>query len=132
MRKQRSEKCEWHNFFLAALRNSGNVRAACQSAGISREIAYRHKRQEEEFAAQWEEAQEESVDVLEAEARRRAMASSDTLMIFLLKSNRPEKYRETSRHEITGAEGGPVDVRHMTDEQLAQIAAWAGDAEDSE
>ncbi len=32
--------------------------------------------------------------MLEAEARRRALATSDALLMFLLKSERPEKFRE--------------------------------------
>lgn len=129
-KQRRSDACEWHPAFLAALRNSGNVRAACQAAGCSREIAYRHRRLEEDFAAQWDEALEEATDVLEGEARRRALSDSDTLLIFLLKSHRPDVYRETSRREITGADGGPVEMRELSDEQLAQIAAW--DADDDE
>lgn len=34
---------------------------------------------------------------------------SDTLMIFLLKAHRPDKYRD--RHEVTGPAGGPVLIR---------------------
>ena len=42
---------------------------------------------------------------MEAEARRRAMAGSDLLLIFLLKGLKPEKYRE--RHDVTGKKSGP-------------------------
>ncbi len=40
------------------------------------------------------QAWEESADVLEACARKRALIGSDTLLIFLLKSVRPEKFQE--------------------------------------
>ena len=85
---------EWRPPFLAALRSSGNIRASCQAAGVSRKVAYAHRQKWPEFRKQWNDALEDAVDLLEAEARRRAMQSSDTLLIFLLKAHRPDKYSE--------------------------------------
>ena len=59
--------------FIAALRTSGNVRASCQQAGISRKTAYRWRDTWATFADDWAEALEDSCDVLEAEARRRGL-----------------------------------------------------------
>src|SRR5688500_803796 len=92
---------EWTAAFLAALANSANVRAACQAAGVSRETAYRYRDRSPTFRQQWATALEDACDVLEAIARQRAVTTSDTLMIFLLKAHRPAKYRETYRHEVT-------------------------------
>lgn len=38
---------------------------------------------------------------------------SDTLLIFLLKGIRPEKYRERGALELTGPNGGPIAVREV-------------------
>lgn len=102
----------WRDAFLKALSDTGNVRAACHVAGVGRTTAYRAQADDPAFAAAWESAIEESVDLLEIEARRRAIKGSDkavfhqgkqvatvkeysdTLLIFLLKANRPEKYRD--------------------------------------
>lgn len=46
---------------------------------------------------------------------------SDTLAIFLLKAHAPEKYRENTRMELTGAEGGPVQFTDS--ERAAKLAA---------
>src|SRR4051794_38857909 len=92
---------EWRPAFLAALRQHGNIRAACQAAGINRTTAYDHRARSAPFAAAWDTALEDACDVLEAMARQRAMATSDLLLIFLLKSHRPAVYRETYRHELT-------------------------------
>ena len=35
---------------------------------------------------------------------------SDTLAIFLLKAHAPEKYRENTRMELTGANGEPLTI----------------------
>ena len=59
--------------FIAALRTSGNVRAACLAAGIARKTAYRWRDTWATFADDWAEALEDSCDVLEAEARRRGL-----------------------------------------------------------
>lgn len=46
---------------------------------------------------------------------------SDTLAIFLLKAHDPAKYRENTRMELTGADGGPVEFTDT--ERAAKIAA---------
>lgn len=125
---------EWRPIFLLTLRENGNVRAACEQAGISRKTAYQHREASKEFMAQWDEALEDAIDTLEEEARKRATNNSDTLLIFLLKAHRPDKYRETTRQEHTGKDGGVIMIEHHftpTDVQqaLAQLAGarHAGD-----
>jgi hypothetical protein len=76
----------WHEKFLYALRQGGNVRAACNAAGIDRSGAYLQRRIDPEFARQWADAIEDATDVLEAIARQRATATknpSDALLMFL-------------------------------------------------
>jgi hypothetical protein len=92
---------EWRPLFLGALRNSANVRAACQVAGIARATAYKSRAASQEFAAAWDEAVEDACDILEADAWTRARKQSDVLIIFLLKAHRPAKYRETYNVQIT-------------------------------
>lgn len=107
--------------FLKELSETGNVSAACAAAKISRPTAYTHKREDAIFAQAWEDALESAADILEAEARRRAYEGvsepvfykgqevatvqkySDTLLIFLLKGAKPEKYRENVKAEVTGS-----------------------------
>jgi hypothetical protein len=102
----------WKPAFLKNLATSANVSVACQRAGVSRSTAYRVRATDDEFAEAWEDAIDEAVDALEGEAHRRAVEGtlepvyqggkqvgeirkySDTLLIFLLKAHRPEKFRE--------------------------------------
>jgi hypothetical protein len=42
---------------------------------------------------------------------------SDTLLIFLMKGVRPEKYRERFGHEITGKDGGPIETAELSSEE---------------
>lgn len=85
---------------------------SCRKANVSRRCAYRHKGIDEKFATRWADAIENAVDIMELEARRRAVKGtdkpvfqrgeqvgtireySDTLLMFLLKANKPEKFRD--------------------------------------
>ena len=77
----------------------------------------------------WAGAREDAIDTLQGEARRRAMNSSDTLLIFLLKSLRPEVYRETARIDIRGeAERMAARYGIDPDEAMAEAERILADA----
>jgi len=117
--------------FLAALMIYGNVTKAANETGIDRQRWYEWRSGDVDFAKAWNEAAQIGVEALEDEARRRAFDGvdqpiyhlgnkidtvkkySDTLLIFLLKAHRPEKYRE--RQEISGPNGGPILTENLTD-----------------
>ncbi len=102
---------DWAQPFLTALANSGNVRIACETAKITRRIAYILRKNSRTFDKQWEEAIEDACDLLEKVAWERAQKQSDLLIIFLLKAHRHWLYRETTRHGIGGVEGGTVSIK---------------------
>jgi len=52
----------WQAVFLKTLREAPNVAHACRKAGVNRTTAYRHKEDDEEFNAKWEDALNASVD----------------------------------------------------------------------
>lgn len=103
--------------FIAELARSGNVAAAARMAKLARGTVYSLRQGDPEFRRRWDEALEEAVDLLEAEARARAVDGvdqphfhqgritgtvrkySDALLMFLLKAHRPEKYRERAERE---------------------------------
>jgi len=85
---------QWRPIFLQALGATGNVSAACMAADITRSTAYRSRETSVRFREGWDEALTTAMELLEAEARRRAMTVSDTLLIFLLKAHNPAKYRD--------------------------------------
>jgi hypothetical protein len=125
--------------FLAALSETGNVSRAAQLAGIGRQTVYTHKKSDTEFSKAWDAALDEAADLLEEEARRRAYAGveepvyyqgkrvdlirkySDTLMIFLLKGCRPEKYADHRRVEHTGEGGGPITLKHEVSPDIREV-----------
>lgn len=70
----------WHAGFLAALRNYGVVRKACEAVNVSRQAAYNHRESDAEFARAWDEALEDFADTLEQEVVRRAMGTKELVI----------------------------------------------------
>src|SRR5207237_5176135 len=114
--------------FLATLATGLSVSAAAERAGVSRTIIYAWKHKFPGFSRDWEEAWETGKDSLIAEAHRRGVEGvekpifhqgieiarireySDTLLLALLKA-RVKEFREASRIEVSGPQGGPVPIQ---------------------
>ena len=96
--------------FLQALRETGNVSRACEAAGIGRSTAYQWRDNDPDFAREWDEVIDALVDDLEQEAIRRAKDGSDTLLIFLLKGLKPDRYSDRLRAEIEHSGGINVEI----------------------
>lgn len=127
--RKRTPKKDAQYLFIAALGETPNVSRACVLAGIGRRTAYEWREEDPAFAAMWDDALEAACDELEAVARARAVESSDTLLIFLLKAHRPEKYRETTKHEHSGPGGEPIrfDFRNL----IAEVTSGSGEDRES-
>lgn len=96
---------------LAKLRQGYSVSAACKAEKISRNAYYEWRKADPEFKQATDDAIDEGTDFLEDKARDRATSGeSDTLLIFLLKGRRPEKYRERVDARVSGADGGPIRI----------------------
>jgi len=112
--------------FLEVLSQTANISMAARAAAIDRTTPYGWREQDSEFAAKWDQAIEQAIETLEAEAWRRAVEGtkepiigrkerdkdgiityvkrySDTLLVTLLKAHKPEKYREKVDHEHRGS-----------------------------
>ncbi len=101
--------------FLSVLARGGSTTLAAKKAGIGRTTAYELGARDEQFKADWHDAVEQGTDTLEDAAVERAIkGKSDTMIIFLLKSRRKEKYAE--RQEHTGKGGGPITLRQWMEQ----------------
>lgn len=111
--------------FINALTDTGNVSRSASTAGIKRSTLYKWRNEDQDFASRWDEALEECTCALEGEAIRRAKEGSDTLLIFLLKALRPEKYGQAVRHvgKSTAGEASSLNYGQLSDEQLARISS---------
>jgi hypothetical protein len=124
--------------FLAALASGLSVTGAAGISGVGRATVYNWRESDEAFRAAWDDAIEAGTDRLEDEAHRRAHDGveepvvtmgriarnddgsmlvlrkyPDTLMCLLLKSRRPEKFRERVSTEVSGPDGGPVTLEAL-------------------
>jgi hypothetical protein len=106
----------------------GDVSAAALAVGVGRRSMYDWREHDEDFAAEWDDVIGASTEKLEREAYRRAyegveepvyyqgkvvgyvMKKSDTLLMFTLKARKPDKYRENSKLELGGVDGGPIKI----------------------
>jgi len=116
--------------FLAYFSECASVSRAAKKARVHRSVVYDwlNKKGEAKFQQLYEIACKEALGSLEDEAVRRAYEGvskpvfqsgkkvgsireySDTLLIVLLKARAPEKYKERVHKELTGKDGGPVQV----------------------
>jgi len=111
--------------FLAAFAECGTITQAAKAAGMYRQRHFEWVKADPAYADAFAHAEEEAIDGMEQEARRRAVDGietnhydkdgkllftdhkySDLLLIFLLKGARPDKYRERSVIE----HGGRIEV----------------------
>lgn len=102
---------------------------ACRAVGITRQCLYDNRRRDEDFAAAWLDAEAERDEALENAARKRAIAKSDLLAIFLLKGAFPDKYNPINRVEMSGH----LATSDMSDDEIrAELAIIAAGAVPSE
>ena len=97
--------------FVEQLVKGQTITDAAKAAGICRRTAYSWRESDEAFAEAWDDALEIGTEKLETEATRRALESSDTLLIFLLKARRPNVYRDRVSAELTGPNGAPLQAK---------------------
>lgn len=126
--------------FLESLSENGNVTLACKRAGLPRATAYNWFNNDEEFATEWEKSVEMGVDALEDEAIRRGFEGyeepvfyqgkkvadvrrySDTLLIFMLKGRRPEKFKDSAHKEFLERTPRPIEHTKITKEMSSEKA----------
>jgi hypothetical protein len=95
----------WKRQFIEVLKRVPNIKQAAEVAGIDRREVYRARERDELFAEAWDSAIAESVDKLEEKAFALAEQGDTGLIMFLLKSHKPEVYRDIQRHEVGVAAG---------------------------
>src|SRR5690554_308439 len=123
--------------YLEMFREFGNHRVCSKFTGIARSMVREWKKSDPDFAIALDDAWQDAVDTAELEAWRRAVHGtleetvtekqtsegdheltvkrtrhySDSLLQFILRGGKPERYRE--RHEISGPDGGPMEIAHV-------------------
>jgi len=110
--------------FLRQFEASGEIGPSARTAGINRDTHYHWLQTDPAYRAAYADAEQMRVEILEKELRRRGLVGwdepifwrgqkigdrrvySDACLIFALKGEKPNKYRE--RHEHMGTDGAPL------------------------
>lgn len=100
--------------FFRLLQAGCSVRQAAAAVAIPFSQLYQQRRGDEAFAKRWDNAKRVKVEHLVAEAERRAMRGSDKLLIFLLQSADPARFRHNASIDVTNSDGSlradPADM----------------------
>ena len=97
----RLKRCkEIEDKVLASIAEGNTATHAVKGTGVAYRTVYQWKQDDPEFDAKWQAAMEAGTQVLEQEAKRRAIEGSDQLLMFLLRGKRPEQYRERSEVKL--------------------------------
>lgn len=90
--------------------NFGIVSLACKALGISRGTHYNWVAKNEEFAQRVADIEESTIDFAESKLVQNINQGDTTSIIFFLKT-KGKKRGYVERQELTGAEGGSLNVK---------------------
>jgi hypothetical protein len=98
---------------LEAIAEGLTVTEAARRAGMSWRSVYDWKDADPEFAADYKRAYTAGSDIYEQEAKRRAFAGSDALLIFLMKQRDPDRFNQKMVEvRVAGDPDNPIGVEH--------------------
>lgn len=135
----------WRKTFLEVMAKTGVATIAANVAGISRVAAYQHRNDDEKFAADWDDALEQAVDLVEAGAFKSAtygdvedvyhqgikcgerVKYSDRMREMILRGRRAPIYGAKAQIEIKGGVGAPLtpeERNEIVEEGLRRIGGY--------
>ena len=110
--------------FLEALEETCSVKHAAAKAGINRDTAYTHRKQDLAFAGRWDAAIERAVDDLLGEAYVRATTEkSDRLLEVLLKFRYGDQMADRLRVRVEDTGLSADALLAMPADERAQLVA---------
>jgi hypothetical protein len=134
--------------FLKRLAETCHVQKSAKEIGIPYQTLYWHKNHDPEFNEAWELAVAEAIDALEGSVYNRATNGvkkpvfyqgvqcgttteySDTLAALLLKGHKPERYGDKRAVELSGPNGGPVQIDQVKHKMLDILGVTIDQLED--
>ncbi|HXJ42850.1 MAG TPA: hypothetical protein VNH18_26450 [Bryobacteraceae bacterium] len=128
--------------FLAAMRQSGVIRVSAEAAGISSSTAGCWREWDPQFARDWDQAEQEAIDLIEARGTQLAMEGytepvwqagilvghvrkfDSRLIQFFLERRRREKYKRVEGVEHSGSVG-TINL-DLTPEEMTKAVSEQG------
>ncbi len=96
-------KAERKRAYVELIASGCNHTEAAEGVGVDRATAFRWRQEDPEFAQACRTALRAGIDVLKAEAERRALKGSDKLLMFLLERYDPQTFHLAQKLEHSGA-----------------------------
>jgi hypothetical protein len=97
--------------FLEVLEDTCTVKTACEAVGISRNLAYTHRKEDLAFKRDWDAAIERALDALLGTAYTRATdEKSDQVLITLLRFRYGDQMRERLAIQVEQTTGLDPDA----------------------
>lgn len=107
---------------------SANLSVAARSAGVKHSTVIEWAEHDKLFAQRLREATDIITGMLEAEGLRRALQSSDRLLIKMLEAMSPDKYARKTQTSINSTFQGRMDINVNSWSELSQKAVEIEDA----
>lgn len=103
LRTAAERKAERKRVFAELIATGCSFNEAAEALGVNRVTAFRWRQEDPEFAQACRDALKVSINVLKAEAERRAIRGSDKLLMFLLERYAPDQFHIAQKMEHSGA-----------------------------
>jgi hypothetical protein len=120
--------------FLEVLEDTCTVKTACEAVGISRTLAYEHRKNDLEFRRDWDAAIERALDALLGTAYVRATEDkSDQVLITLLRFRYGDRMKERLAVQVDQTTGLDADaLLSMSPEDRSALQQLLGKYADAE
>lgn len=122
--------------FLEGYKKYGTLKGACDPIHLAVKTIYQWEREDEAFRIAWKEIKDDIVDDLYGKMleRARMVAENDlpsaerklsmTMGIFILKAEKPEKYRDNYRYQqFRMLEAQNKGLKDLTDDEIKRLIA---------
>lgn len=108
--------------FLATFRQTGNIRASTDAAGVDRRTYYDWCEHDLVFAAAAQQAKEEYGDILETKLSQMAV-NHDNVTALIVALKMAGRFREVTRSELSGPDGTPIQISTDLDADIERRLA---------
>ena len=107
--------------YLAALEEGQWRATAAKGVGVSRELVRLYRAEHPEFRVEEQEAERLSNEQVVNALFQAAISGNTTACQVWLYNRMPETWADRRNVQHTGAEGGPIEIVNMTDDERAEL-----------
>ena len=114
--------------YLKLLSEGISKSAAAKAVGVSDELVRLYRKRFKSWAGEEEKAQMAANDIIEDALFATAKNGNVTACQVWLYNRSPDRWADMRRHELTGKDGGPMEILALTASEQAAVLAELHDA----